>query len=140
MPQRAEDHEDIRQLVARYNWAIDFGETEAWADCFVADGVFSCVGLPEGTPTGGTHQGRDALLGYATTHFAVSRGRARHWNWNLLIDVDGDKATMQCYLNAQSAGQGDSAVLRATGLYRDQLLRTDGGWRFVSREVTVDPA
>jgi hypothetical protein len=47
---------------------------------------------------------------------------------------------MQCYLNAYSAGQGDSALFRATGIYRDRLVRTADGWRFAQREVTIDPA
>ncbi len=140
MTQRADDHEDIRQLLARYNWAIDFGDIDAWIDCFTDDGVFSCTGLPEDDPRGGKHEGREALHAYGNAHYARSKGRARHWNWNLLVDVDGDNATMRCYLNAYGAGQGDTAILRTTGVYRDRLRRTGDGWRFTSREVTIDPA
>ena len=136
----ADDHVDIQQLLARYNWAVDFGDTTGWADCFTADGVFECLGLPEGAPLGGRHTGRDALVAYATRHYEINQGRARHWNWNLLIDGDGDAATMQCYLNAYSAGQGDTALFRVTGVYRDQLRRGADGWRFASRQVTIDPA
>ena len=40
MTGQADDHEDIRQLGARYNWAIDFGDIDAWVDCFtVPDSV-----------------------------------------------------------------------------------------------------
>ena len=140
MTQRADDHENIRQLMARYNWAIDFGDIDAWVDCFTDDGVFSCVGLPEDDPRGGTHEGREALHAYGLAHYARSKGRARHWNWNLIIDIDGDIGTVRCYLNAYGAGQGDSAILRTTGVYRDSLRHTDDGWRFASREVTIDPA
>ena len=133
------DHEEIRQLLARYNWAIDFGDVDGWADCFTEDGEFTCVGLPDGDPRGGTHQGRAALRAYAVGHFERARGRARHWNWNLLIEVDGDRATLSCYLNAYGAGQGETALLRATGVYRDTLRRTAPGWRFARREVTIDP-
>ncbi|MDP6709279.1 MAG: nuclear transport factor 2 family protein [Alphaproteobacteria bacterium] len=140
MTGQADDHEDIRQLGARYNWAIDFGDIDAWVDCFTEDGVFTCVGLPDGDPRGGSHQGREALQAYGTAHYAHNKGRARHWNWNLLIEVDGDAATQRCYLNAYGAGQGETAILRVTGTYRDELWRTADGWRFASREVTVDPA
>ncbi len=134
------DHEAIRQLLARYNWAIDFGDVDGWAACFTEDGAFTCLGLPEGDPRGGTHQGHAALRAYATAHYARAQGRARHWNWNLLIEVAGDEATMRCYLNAHGAGQGETAMLRVTGIYHDQLRRTAEGWRFASREVTIDPA
>ena len=96
--------------------------------------------MPEGAPLGGTHRGADALRAYAETHFSISQGRARHWNWNLLIEGNNDSATMQCYLNAYSAGQGDTALFRVTGVYRDRMVRTDDGWRFIEREVTIDPA
>ena len=95
---------------------------------------------PDGAPLGGKHEGKDALRAYAESHFAINQGRARHWNWNLVIEGSGDAATMQCYLNAYSAGQGDSALFRATGVYRDRLSRTESGWKFVEREVTIDPA
>ncbi len=134
------DHEEIRQLLARYNFAIDFGEINSWVQTFTSNGVFSCLGMPEGAPLGGTHRGADALRAYAETHFSINQGRARHWNWNLLIEGDNDSATMQCYLNAYSAGQGDTALFRVTGVYRDRMVRTDDGWRFIEREVTIDPA
>jgi 3-phenylpropionate/cinnamic acid dioxygenase small subunit len=134
------DHEEIRQLLARYNFAIDFGEIDSWVQTFTPNGVFSCLGMSEDAPLGGTHRGADALRAYAETHFSINQGRARHWNWNLIIEGDNDAATMQCYLNAYSAGQGASALFRVTGVYRDRLARTDDGWRFIEREVTIDPA
>ena len=140
MSLQAHDYEEIRQLLARYNFAIDFGHIDDWVETFVPEGKFSCVGLPEGAPLGGTHEGKDALRSYAESHFGVNQGRARHWNWNLVIEGNGDTATMQCYLNAYSAGQGESALFRVTGVYRDRLSRTESGWKFVEREVTIDPA
>jgi hypothetical protein len=136
----AEDCEAIRQLVARYNFAVDLGDAEGWADTFLPEGVFECVGVPEGSPLGGRHQGRAALVAYATTHHRLNGGRARHWNWNLLIEGDGERATLRCYLAALVAGQGDGARLVATGIYTDRLARTAAGWRFASRRIEVDPA
>ena len=133
-----QDHEDIRQLLARYNFAIDLGATDDWAACFTPDGVFECSGLPEGSPLGGRYAGRDELKAYAETHYGIHKGRARHWNWNLLAEGDGDDATLTCYLNAQTSGQGDRAKLRATGIYRDTLRRVDGKWLFATRHIAID--
>ncbi len=139
-----EDRGEILDLLSRYNFAIDLGDTHGWADCFTPDGSFECLGLPDGSPMGGSHAGRDALVAYAQGHYDVNQGRARHWNWNTLItacspDSEGrPTATMQAYLNAYSAGLADDAQLRATGIYRDQLAKTDDGWRFTARQVTVD--
>ena len=82
-----QDHEDIRQLLARYNLAIDLGRIGQWVECFTPDGVFECVGLPDGAPLGGRHEGVDALRAYAETHYGINKGRARHWNWNLLVEA-----------------------------------------------------
>jgi len=132
------DYEEIRQLVARYNFAVDFGDTEAWADCFTPDGEFHCT--PEGGPLTGRHVGRDALIAYATTHYRLNRGRARHWNWNLEIEGDDDTATMRCYLGAFAAtATDDPAALRVTGVYRDRLTKVDGQWRFARRHIHIDP-
>ncbi len=48
MSQYTDDCEAIRQLAARYNGCLDAGEIEGWVACFTEDGVFSCIGLPEG--------------------------------------------------------------------------------------------
>ena len=133
-----QDHEDIRQLLARYNFAIDEGDAAGWAACFTGSGTFECRGLPDGAPLGGRHEGRDALVAYAEVHQRINKGRARHWNWNLLVDGDGDLAAMRCYMAVLRAGLLPDAVVSATGIYADRLERTDGGWRFAERVVTVD--
>ena len=134
------DLEAIRRLIAEYNWRLDAGAVEEWVACFTEDGVFSCVGLPEGDPRGGSHKGHEALKAYGEAHYAINQGRVRHWNWNLVIDIDGDQATHRCYMNAFGAGRAESAELRFTGFYYDTLRRTADGWRFSSREVRLDPA
>jgi uncharacterized protein (TIGR02246 family) len=132
------DYEEIRQLLARYNFAIDFGDAAGWADCFTADGVFYCT--PEDGPVTGRHTGRDALIAYARTHFGIAKGNARHWNWNLAIDGDGETATMRCYLGAFSAtSERRAPALLATGVYRDRLVKAEGRWLFAERHIHLDP-
>jgi hypothetical protein len=138
MAPSADDAEAIRQLLTRYNFAIDFGDAETWVACFTPDGAFECIGVPEGSPMGGRHEGADALLAYARGHYATAKGHARHWNWNIDIDIDGDIATMRCYLMAMSVGRARPPVVLSTGLYRDKLSRVDGRWLFQERHVTVD--
>ena len=133
----ADEYEQIRQLLGRYNLAIDLGDTDGWAGCFTADGAFECSGLPDGHVLGGRHEGAEALRAYATTHFATAKGRARHWNANMVIEGDGETATMTCYLLALSVG---GALTGTTGIYRDTLRKVDGAWRFVERHVTIDAA
>ncbi len=130
------DYEHIRQLLGRYNLAIDLGDAEGWAATFTSDGVFQCRGLPDEHPLGGRYEGTDALIAYARTHHHLAKGRARHWNANLLIEGDGETATMRCYLLALTAGAGK--VAGTTGIYEDRLRKLDGQWRFVERLITID--
>jgi uncharacterized protein (TIGR02246 family) len=138
MTPTADETEAIRQLLSRYNFAIDLGDAEAWAACFTPDGSFECIGVPEDSPMGGRHEGSEALLAYARRHYATAKGHARHWNWNLDIDIDGDQATMRCYLLALSVGRNRLPQMGGAGIYRDKLRRVDGQWLFTERHVTVD--
>jgi hypothetical protein len=131
------EYEHIRQLLGRYNLAIDLGDAEGWAATFTPDGVFRCTGVPDGSPLGGRHEGTDALVAYATTHYGIAKGRARHWNANLVIDGDGHSATMRCYLLALRAG---GTLSGTTGIYADRLRKLDGQWRFVERHIAIDAA
>jgi hypothetical protein len=131
------DYEEIRQLLARYNFAIDLGDADGWAACFTEDGAFECAGLPDDSPFGGRYEGTAALRAYATRHAGLYKGRARHWNWNLEIEGDGATAAMRCYLLALSVGK-PPAVKGSSGIYRDRLVKRDGRWLFAERHVTMD--
>jgi uncharacterized protein (TIGR02246 family) len=130
------DYEEIRQLVARYNFAIDGGAADDWAACFTPDGALVVAGLPEDHPLAGRFEGTAALAAFAKTAFTLTEGRARHWNTNLAIDGDGESATTRCYLLWLTAGAGPVEGQAAT--YQDRLVKRDGRWLFVERQVTTD--
>ena len=138
MTLNALDYEQIRQLLARYNFAIDLGDPQGWAACFTSDGVFECTGVPQGSSFGGRHVGREALTEYAKTHYARAKGHARHWNWTLEINGDGDNATMRCYLLALTTAARAGEVRGGSGIYRDKLRRVDGSWLFAERHIHMD--
>ena len=130
------DYEEIRQLLGRYNLAIDLGDAAGWAATFAPEGVFRCTGVPEGHPLGGTVTGTDALIAYAETSYRITtrsgpplerqhghRGRRR----------DGHDALLMLNLTA-----GSGKVAGTTGIYEDRLRKVDGAWRFVERHIAVD--
>ena len=125
------DHEQIRTLLARYNFAFDAGDASAWAACFTADGAFESTGV-ESEPV--RVEGPD-LRAFAERQQAINQGRGRHWTNNEIIEVDGDHATMRCYLLAVTTDRRIAAV----GTYRDELRKVDGDWLFTLRHVDVDP-
>ncbi len=128
MPLSVADQIEIQGLLARYNHAIDSGDASAWAATFAADGTF--------TSGGRTRTGTEELQAFAAD-FAARMPGSRHWANNLVIDGDGDRATMHCYLQLLKTG-GGPATLVTTARYEDTLRRVDGAWKFASRTVVPD--
>ena len=62
--------------------------------------------------------------------------RTKHLVTNVLIELDGDRATSRCY--ATVLQQTDVLPLQpiASGRYLDRFQRTDGEWRFAERLAT----
>ena len=125
----ADDRMAILDLAARYNHAIDLGNPDAWADTFTDDGIFEVKGRP---PT----VGRAALVEFCKQ--SNSRGlNSRHWNTNPVVDGSGDSASLQVYLQlVRQTDQGHQ--VQVSGIYRDQLKKVSGAWKFAHRTLTVD--
>jgi uncharacterized protein (TIGR02246 family) len=120
-----EDRVAIQELVARCNRALDGQDAEAWADCFTDDGSWE-----DGDRR---VEGRAALRAFARD-FSL-RGTC-HWVNNLIVEVDGDDATLVCDHLLVQAREGGSEILLA-GTHDDRLRRADGRWRFASRRLEV---
>lgn len=123
MSQTVEDIIAIQQLAARYNHAFDSRDAEGWVATFVEGGSFQAAG-------------RDPVVGPEALAAFVLRtdGTTKHFNSNLLIEVDGDAAEMTVYLDLK---RREKTI--TTGVYRDTLRRVDGRWLFVTRLFTADP-
>jgi len=127
----ATDHEQIRTLLARSNFAFDAGDAAAWTACFADDGVFESTGV-ESEPV---HVEAKDLLAFAERQHGINQGLGRHWTNNEIIEVDGHHATTTCYLLAVTTDRR----IAATGVYRDELRKVDGRWLFTLRHVDLDP-
>jgi hypothetical protein len=116
------DYQEIQQLYARYNFAIDAADAQAYAALFVPDGVFN------------TYTGHDALV-------AFIKGRPntnlRHWNTNLMITGTPEGANGAVYLMLLDVGVNPPVVSRAAK-YEDTLVKTANGWRFKKRSTRTD--
>lgn len=131
----AADKVEIQELVARYNRAIDSGDVEGWVDTFLPDGVFEGLVVP-------TFRGHDELRAFATAfwtepEYAEWRG-AQHWATNMIIDGEGDRATLFAYhIMFTPDGPGANPALLAA--YDDELRKVDGRWKFARRRVIEFP-
>jgi len=120
---------EIHQLYAAYNHAVDGGDGEAFARCFVPDGRL-----------GGDMDisGGEALVAFAQGVPAAVPG-IRHNATNILVAAGDapDTASGKAYLTVIVSKDGQSSVFM-TGRYLDTLRRTPAGWRFVERSFTGD--
>lgn len=117
-------------LLATYQFLADSGKTRELSELF----------LPEAVYKTNTEElvGREAILAFfrRTADAFVSAGfiPARHHLSSVYIEPreDGTAATHACFQLVGSSG------LDHWGTYRDEVIRTDEGWRFARRKVKVE--
>jgi hypothetical protein len=119
-----EDRLAILDLCARYNYLIDTGISEAWADTFTPDGVF------EGPA--GYAKGRADLVAFCNRVAKDYQG-AMHFTDSHLFETDGDLVQHRCFLSFQVPIE-DRTDIWLLG-YEDEITRGDGEWRFRARRV-----
>lgn len=126
-----DDWRELHDLYARYAAAIDEGRYEEWVALFTKDGVFA-------SPRFGRHAGRDGLRRFTAVYKeSLGGARVRHMISNVLVEIDGDRASGSCALSYFHT-QGGKSELAALGGYRDRMRKVDGRWRFESRQVVLD--
>jgi hypothetical protein len=123
----AQDLVDIQQLYAKYNWALDSGDSEGYASTFTPDGVFNA------------NVGHDAIVKFADTFHAGLGSHVRHWNTNLMILPTANGASGQVYLVLVDFGTKPATIVTSAS-YSDELVKTAQGWRFKKRATKGDVA
>lgn len=77
--------------------------------------------------------------GQVVTALATMR-RTQHFLGNMLIEIDGDRATAETYCRAyhEVDGDGRPAEMEVGGRYLDRLEKRDGEWRIADRRYVHD--
>lgn len=116
----------IKELNARYNFAVDEGDADCWAACFTRNGTFNA--LIEGQKPVGTAELK-AFVKVVTDAF----GEMHHLTTNEVITVEGNTARQKCYLmfyfKINGTLEGHICV------YNDWLQYEDGTWKYNRRDV-----
>jgi len=138
MTSYAEDRALIENLQARYLFAIDWLDAERYAATFMEDGELDWAG--------GVVKGRAAIRAQFEGGFRRMFGnddgshkqplRLRHFINNLVLKVEGDRATGRAYwFEFLNDNPGRVPMVRAYGHYEDELRRVNGDWLFASRKI-----
>jgi hypothetical protein len=121
------DHLELARLVIEIAWRIDHGKAGTVHELFAAAGQMNLG------PT--TLKGREEIREWGRKRDEVTY-RTRHVCTNMRFVADGDEAAEGTTLLVQYLDDGDgpgSTLPRAVGEDRDRFVRTEQGWRFVSR-------
>jgi hypothetical protein len=123
------DRAEITDLFVNLGRCLDDHDFDGLKDILTEDVV--------GTTPGGTQEGRDALIAQARANHEGYE-RLAHQFSSILVDVQGDTATVRAYV-AGSFGHADrpEPVRLLVGQYRNKLVRTAQGWRI--SELVVEP-
>jgi hypothetical protein len=121
----------IADLVHTYALNVRMRRGEACADLFTDDAVFETQRLDPDLRTLIRLEGRQDIAAYLSK---ATQGETRVCPMihNLLITVEGPKASSNCLMAALALPAGTELI----GEYRD-TYRFDGVWRFASRTYTV---
>jgi hypothetical protein len=132
------DRAEIEDLMARYLFAIDYSDWDAYVATFAPDGELEFAS--------GKSKGREAIRA-AVTRFAEGIGRfyhtedgqpakLRHIVLQTVIRVEGDRAWGRSqWLEMANHGPGDEPKIGTYGIYEDEFVRLDGRWLIARRNV-----
>jgi 3-phenylpropionate/cinnamic acid dioxygenase small subunit len=127
--QEISDRLEIEELLVRYSHTVDTQDWDAFEQVFTPDAVIDYTEM--GGPRGDVRATR-AFLESAMPRFASYQ----HLVSNIVIELDGDAARARtiCFNPmVLPADEGEPHVFFCGLWYRDQLVRTDAGWRIADR-------
>ncbi|HEY3695853.1 nuclear transport factor 2 family protein [Phenylobacterium sp.] len=122
-----EDRAEVSDVLARYCFFVDEGESDAWTDLWTEDGVFAGV-TPEPI------RGREALKQVPVWSLS---GGCRHKLVNPILeygDTD-DEMIVRCY-NFVTAWLNDASI-NSLAVARYHLLRRGDTWKIRSNQVRM---
>jgi hypothetical protein len=124
---RLEDLEQIRELFAAYQKALDSRDFAGYSMLFAPDGEFAGV------------RGRAAIEAFVERIMGPESGRDFHVLANPVIDFESpDRARAQLtWMFITRGDSGEPAVARL-GHYEDVLVRRGDAWLFLSRSAPSD--
>jgi hypothetical protein len=131
----AEDRAAIEDLQARYLFAMDFGDPDLYVTMFTEDGVLD-IG-------NGEIKGRKAIRDVIakmpnsrTTESGLRPASGRHNISNIVVKVNGNKATSRAYWFHYSNNNPERrGVFSGYGHYEDELVKVNGQWLFTKRRI-----
>ncbi|MEI9851323.1 MAG: nuclear transport factor 2 family protein [Sphingomonas sp.] len=127
-----ESEREIRELLIHYAMRLDARDHGGYARLFARDGEWSGrMGQAKG-PAAIEKMLED---GFGPTPAGFANTNNFHLMTNMVVKVDGDRATAVSRLTYFERAPGNVPVAKLAGRYEDELVREDGRWLFRRRKV-----
>lgn len=130
---------EIRNLIATYLLRADVRDAEGYAETFAKDGVLDIGGLhmdSVGIEVENEHQGREAIAKVFREYIGPLPCFMWHLGHTPYIEVHGDKAIGHWGWNALVRFP-DSDAMETGGVYDDEYVKTDEGWKIRKKVITM---
>ncbi len=134
----AQDRAEIEDLMARYLFAMDYGDIDSYVATFTEDGS---IEFASGTFTGhaeireAVSRFKESIRQFYTTEDGEPAA-LRHVLLQSVVRVEGDRAwSTSLWMEMANDGPGDSFKMGTFGIYEDELERSNGRWLFSRRVV-----
>ena len=133
------DAADLREVIAKQKIAEVMARYARGIDRCDIDTLL-CVFWPEGAVDYGSGIQNASQWARATVVALKTMRRTHHALSNILIELDGERASAETYCQAFHELDGDGAPREMVvgGRYLDRLERRDGVWRISHRAYVMD--
>jgi 3-phenylpropionate/cinnamic acid dioxygenase small subunit len=127
-----EDRATLHDVYARYAYAFDGADADAWAALFAADGRFAPPGIPEVV-------GTEALREFVASRSSELPGM-RHLMSNVLVEGTEAGARGSAYFLCFRLGPDGAFRIRNFGRYDDEFVKEGDTWKIARRSVVSELA
>lgn len=127
-----EAKEDIREVMAQYNYSVDNVDLESLMELFLEDAAVV-------TEQWGACKGKKEIKAFYERILSPTSGlyNMRHYAANPVIKIKGDEATETSYFH-ETAEVGGKAIVVA-GSYEDRFKRdAKGQWRYQEKKIYLN--
>ena len=127
-----QDRLDIQDLFARYAWALDTGDSDAFVRCFAREGALVWDAFETPLRWSGADELRHFIEGLRA--LPESAGRQHHVS-NVLVEPSMQGARARAFVLV-TLRQPDGALrAHVAGYYEDELQNESGEWRIRQRTI-----
>ena len=136
------DRMEIAEVIAKYSYAADFSDPDAFAALFVEDGIFEFY-IRDAKEPFERRVSREVIRAKQESRKESKRisgiKTGHHQSGLIFIELTADTARTQTMLVHTVQGADETAPkITSSGVYYDSWRKTSEGWRIAQRVIRLD--